>query len=64
MFESSKQRFFNHLLTSMKCPSLIRAIEDDLREGNSIVVQLVSTNEAIIDRRLKELPPEEWQDLK
>ena len=63
MFESSKQRFFNHLLTSMKCPSLIRAMEGDLREGNSIVVQLVSTNEAIIDRRLKELPPEEWQDL-
>lgn len=63
MFESSKQRFFNHLLTAMKCPSLIRAIEGDLREGNSVVVQLVSTNEAIIDRRLKELPTEEWHDL-
>ena len=26
-FESNKQRFFNHLITAMKCPTLIRAIE-------------------------------------
>ena len=26
-FEGAKQRFFGHLLTAMKCPSLIRAIE-------------------------------------
>ena len=25
-FESNKQRFFNHLLTAMKCPALIAAI--------------------------------------
>ncbi len=25
-FESNKQRFFNHLLTAMKCPTLIAAI--------------------------------------
>src|SRR6478672_10740265 len=29
-FESAKQRFFVHLLTSMKTPSLIRSIERDL----------------------------------
>ena len=29
-FESAKQRFFGHLLTSMKTPSLIRSIERDL----------------------------------
>jgi predicted RNA methylase len=63
MFESSKQRFFNHLLTSMKCPSMLRAIEQDINEGNSVIVQLVSTNESILDKRLKELPAEEWADL-
>src|SRR3546814_13785528 len=26
-FESNKQRFFNHLLTAMKCPTLIAALE-------------------------------------
>ena len=34
-FEGAKQRFFGHLLTSMKCPSLIRAIEADMEEGRS-----------------------------
>ncbi|MGF2040608.1 MAG: strawberry notch-like NTP hydrolase domain-containing protein [Nostoc sp. CmiVER01] len=29
-FESHKQRFFKHLLTGMKCPQLIKAIEEDL----------------------------------
>ncbi|WP_263985860.1 hypothetical protein [Dendronalium phyllosphericum] len=29
-FESHKQRFFNHLLTGMKCPQLIKAIEQDI----------------------------------
>ena len=28
-FEGTKQRFFGHLLTGMKCPSLIRAVEAD-----------------------------------
>ena len=30
-FEAPKQRFFNHLITAMKTPSLIRSIERDLR---------------------------------
>ena len=34
-FEGAKQRFFGHLLTAMKCPSLIRAIEADLASGRS-----------------------------
>ena len=62
-FEGAKQRFFGHLLTSMKCPTLIRAIEADLSEGRSAVVQLVSTGEALTDRRLAEIPPAEWDDL-
>ena len=62
-FEGAKQRFFGHLLTSMKCPSLIRAIEADLEEGRSAVVQLVSTGEALMERRLAEIPASEWDDL-
>ena len=62
-FEGAKQRFFGHLLTSMKCPSLLRAIEADLREGRSAVVQLVSTGEALMERRIAEIPASEWDDL-
>lgn len=62
-FESSKQRFFGHLLTSMKCPSLIGSIEADLEAGNAVVVQIVSTSEALLERRLAEIPPSEWHDL-
>ena len=62
-FEGAKQRFFGHLLTSMKCPSLIRAIEADMEEGRSSVVQLVSTGEALMERRIAEIPASEWNDL-
>ena len=62
-FEGAKQRFFGHLLTSMKCPSLIRAIEADLDAGRSAVVQLVSTGEALMERRIAEIPSSEWDDL-
>ena len=62
-FEGAKQRFFGHLLTSMKCPTLIRAIETDLNDGRSAVVQLVSTGEALTERRLADIPPAEWDDL-
>jgi hypothetical protein len=33
-FESNKQRFFNHLLTAMKCPTLIAALACDLEAGH------------------------------
>jgi predicted RNA methylase len=62
-FESNKQRFFNHLLTAMKCPTLIAAIARDLEEGDACVLQVVSTNEALLDRRLAEIPTSEWADL-
>ncbi len=62
-FESTKQRFFGHLLTAMKCPSLIRAIQADLDAGRSAVVQLVSTGEALMERRIAEIPASEWDDL-
>ena len=62
-FESTKQRFFGHLLSAMKCPSLIRAIEADLNAGHAAVVQLVSTGEALQERRIAQIPPSEWDDL-
>jgi hypothetical protein len=62
-FEGHKQRFFNFLVTSMKCPTLIRAIENDLGCDRAAVIQLISTNEALLDRRLAEIPTSEWGDL-
>ena len=63
-FESAKQRFFGHLLTSMKTPTLIRSIERDLDDGHAAVVQIVSTGEALMERRLAEVPTEEWNDIR
>ncbi|MER9558169.1 strawberry notch family protein [Mesorhizobium sp. M0323] len=62
-FESTKQRFFSHLITSMMTPTLIGAIGQDLADGHSAVVQIVSTGEALMERRLAEIPTEEWSDL-
>src|SRR5712671_7519839 len=62
-FESAKQRFFNHLITAMKTPSLIASVERDLRDGHAPVIQIVSTGEALMERRLAEIPTEEWGDV-
>ncbi len=62
-FESAKQRFFSHLITSMKTPTLIAAIERDLEAGHAAVVQIVSTGEALMERRLSDIPSEEWGDV-
>ena len=62
-FESTKQRFFGHLLTSMKTPTLIRSATADLAAGHAAVIQIVSTGEALMERRLAEIPTEEWNDL-
>jgi hypothetical protein len=56
-FESVKQRFFAQLLLSMKLPSLLLAMTTDLADGHAVVVQLVSTSEAMLDRRLADLDP-------
>ena len=62
-FEGTKQRFFAQLLLSMKLPSLIPAIETDLANDLAVVVQLVSTAEAMLDRRLADLDPHEREAL-
>ena len=62
-FEGAKQRFFGHLLTAMKCPSLIRSVEANLKAGHACVIQLVSTGEAVLDRLIAEIPVSEWDDI-
>jgi hypothetical protein len=62
-FESAKQRFFNHLITAMKTQSLIASVERDLKAGHAAVIQIVSTGEALMERRLAEIPTEEWGDV-
>src|SRR3546814_14792262 len=47
----------------MKLPSLIPAMEVALGEEHSVVVQLVSTAEAMLDRRLADVTVEEREAL-
>ena len=63
IFEGTKQRFFAQLLLSMKLPSLLPAMDNALAEGNAVVVQLVSTGEAMLDRRLTGLKDGEREAL-
>ncbi len=63
VFEGTKQRFFAQVLLSMKLPSLLPAIETALAEGNAVVVQLVSTAEAMLNRRLADLSNAEREAL-
>ena len=63
-FESVKQRFFNHLITAMQTPSTIASIESDLEVGHAAVVQIVSTGEALQERRLAEIPTDQWDDVR
>ena len=62
-FESSKQRFFFHLITSMKAPTLIASMDKDLEDGHAAVIQIVTTGEALMERRLAEIPTDEWNDV-
>ncbi|MDE2439462.1 MAG: strawberry notch family protein, partial [Betaproteobacteria bacterium] len=62
-FESTKQRFFAALLLSMKLPALIPAIQAALDDDMSCVVQLVTTAEATLERRLAALSDEDRADL-
>ena len=63
IFEGTKQRFFAQLLLSMKLPSLLPAIDTAIAHGHAVVVQLVSTAEAMLDRRLADLPDGEREAL-
>jgi len=62
-FESTKQRFFASVLLSLKLPTVLRSIEEHLAANQSVVLQLVTTAESVLDRRLDALTPEERADL-
>jgi hypothetical protein len=62
-FESAKQRFFNHLITAMQTPTLIAKVDEDLSLGHAAVIQIVSTGEALMERRLADIPTEDWADI-
>jgi len=54
-FWGSQQRFFNQILTSMQMPAVIDDVRKQIKAGNSIVMQLVNTNEAIQNRSLSNM---------
>jgi predicted RNA methylase len=62
-FESAKQRFFGQLLLSLKLPTLLPSIDEALAADQSVVVQLVSTSEALLGRRLADLDAEDRAEL-
>lgn len=53
-FWGYQQRFFNQMILSFQVPSLIKDMEKQLKNGKSCVVQLTSTNEAMMNRKLEE----------
>lgn len=53
-FWGAHQRFFNTVMTSMQMPTVLADIEQQLESGNSAVLQIVNTNEAIQERRIEQ----------
>src|SRR3546814_981288 len=47
----------------MRTPTRIAAVDRDLDAGHAAVIQIVSTGEALMERRLAEIPTEEWGDV-
>lgn len=62
-FESAKQRFFSQLLIAMKVPTLVASITNEVDAGHHAIVQLVTTAEAMLERRLAALSAEERAHL-
>jgi tRNA G10 N-methylase Trm11 len=62
-FWSSHQRFFNSVLTGLQMPSVLEQMEKDLKDGYSVVGQLVNTNEAAQERAAAAQDVEEGEDL-
>ena len=70
VFERAKDAFVFHqgpvfaqVLLAMKLPSIYPAIDHHIAGDDSVVVQLVSTAESILNRRLDELEPAEREAL-
>ena len=68
IFWGTELRVYNQLLTAMKAKALIKDIEKQLKSGNSAVVQLITTNEAELDRaiskKMQQLGLQKQSDIK
>lgn len=53
-FWGAHQRFFSQIITTMEMPSVIQDIQKNLDDGKAVVVQIVNTNEAQLNRALAE----------
>jgi predicted RNA methylase len=63
-FWGAHQRFFNQIITSLQMPSVVKAVEKDLKAGRQAVLQLTNTNEASQERAAaKAESAEEIEDL-
>lgn len=51
-FWGAQQRFFNQLLTTLQLPALLKDMDQQLKAGNSVVLQLVNTGEAVEKRAI------------
>lgn len=49
----AQQRFFNQIITAMQMPTVLDSIDQDLKDGKAVVLQLVNTNEAQQERALE-----------
>jgi predicted RNA methylase len=63
-FYGTVQRFFNHLVTAAKFPSVVDAIEADLQADHAAIVQIVSTDEALLERKLADTTSDQWANLR
>jgi len=62
-FWGAHQRFFNQILTSLQMPAVRSAIRRDVEDGHSVVVQIVNTNEAAMERAVSRKEEDEDTDL-
>ncbi|MEX2171082.1 MAG: strawberry notch family protein [Pirellulales bacterium] len=53
-FYSAQQRFFLQLMMTYTLPDVIPAIEEDLRQGRSVVLSLFNTGEAQTERKVRD----------
>lgn len=58
-FWGTNQRFWNQVITAMQMPSVVQAIEEDLKAGRAPLVQLIDTNEAAQERSISRLEEED-----
>ena len=54
-FWGAHQRFFNQVITSMQMPTVIAQARADIERGDTVVMQLVNTNEAAQERQLADM---------